>query len=143
MKISWNEKADAKLLAGILATSPTPIDFNALAEYMGDGVTACAVRHRITRLRAKAAEMNDGRGTSAPASPVAKKRQCSTTKKSAKAAAAQSKEVDTESAGEGPAPKDEETDSADVKGKKPKIKHEDTKEQVPDNCEDISRNSEG
>ncbi|KAJ5824980.1 hypothetical protein N7447_007320 [Penicillium robsamsonii] len=116
------------MLAGILATNPTPIDFNALAEYMGDGVTACAVRHRVTRLRAKAAELNDGSGTSAPASPVAKKRQRSITKKSSKVAAAQSKEVGTESAGEGPVPKDEETDSADVKGKKRKIKHEDTED---------------
>ncbi|KAJ5194260.1 hypothetical protein N7491_001596, partial [Penicillium cf. griseofulvum] len=127
MKITWNEKADAKLLAGILATSPTPIDFNALAEYMGDGVTACAVRHRVTRLRAKASETNDGNGTSTPVSPVAKKRQRSTPKKSTKATATQSKEVDTQS-GEGPVPKDDESDTNDAKGKKPKIKHEDIEE---------------
>ncbi|KAJ5373033.1 hypothetical protein N7517_005039 [Penicillium concentricum] len=124
MPISWNERADAKLLAGILAITHASIDFNALAEYMGDGATACAVRHRVTRLRAKAAELNDGSGTSAPGSPVAKKRQRSTSKKSAKAAAAQSKEVDTESAGESPVTKDEGTDNEDVKGKKPRIKKE-------------------
>ncbi|KGO46806.1 hypothetical protein PEX1_076800 [Penicillium expansum] len=124
MKITWNEQADAKLLAGILATTPTPIDFRALAEYMGDGVTVSAVRHRVTRLRAKA-EANDGSGTSAPASPVANKRQRATPKKSAKATASKSKEAVTES-GEGPVPKDEETDDEDVKGKKPKIKQEDT-----------------
>ncbi|EKV09831.1 hypothetical protein PDIG_28810 [Penicillium digitatum PHI26] len=124
MKVTWNEKADAKLLAGILATSPTPIDFHALAEYMGDGkFTACAVRHRVTRLRAKA-EGNDGSGTSASASPVAKKRQRSTPKKSTKATSAQSEDIDAES-GEGLVLKDEETDDEDVKGKKPKIKQED------------------
>lgn len=91
-------------------------------------MTACAVRHRVTRLRAKAAETNDASGTSAPASPVAKKRQRTTPKKSAKTAAAKSKEFDTESGGEGPARKDEETEDEDAKGKKLKIKHEDTGE---------------
>ncbi|OQE42401.1 hypothetical protein PENCOP_c004G00698 [Penicillium coprophilum] len=128
MPITWNDKADAKLLAGILAITSTSIDFNALAEYMGDGATACAVRHRITRLRAKAAELNDDNGNAAPASPVVKKRQRSTPKKSAKPAAAQSEEVDTQSAKEGSIPMDEELNSDEGKGKKPKIKREMTED---------------
>ncbi|KAJ5790876.1 uncharacterized protein N7518_007887 [Penicillium psychrosexuale] len=128
MKVTWNDKADAKLLAGILATNPTPIDFNALAEYMGDGVTACAIRHRVARLRAKAAEMNDGSGTSSPASPVTRKRQRRTPKKSAKAAPAKHKDADNESGGEDPVPEDEEIDGEDATDKKCKIKHEETEE---------------
>jgi hypothetical protein len=91
------------------------------------GVTACAVRHRVTRLRAKATETNDGSGTSAPVSPVAKKRQRRTPKKSTKATATQSKEVDAQS-GEGSVPKDDESDIDDVNGKKLKIKHEESEE---------------
>ncbi|CAI7647057.1 unnamed protein product [Penicillium discolor] len=118
MTITWNEKADAKLLAGILATSSTPIDFNALAEYMGDGVTVSAVRHRVTRLRAKGEEDGD------VGSPVVKKRQRRTPKKSTKA-------TDAESGGEGGAVKDEENQAEDVKAKKPKIKHEETEDYFP------------
>ncbi|KAJ5963912.1 uncharacterized protein N7479_003788 [Penicillium vulpinum] len=127
MGITWNDKADAKLLAGVLALSRSPIDFEALARYMGEGVTVSAVRHRVTRLRAKAAEMaGDSGSIPAPASPVKKRQR--TPKKSAKAAAAQSKDVDTESGGEGPAPKDDETDTEDVEGKKRKIEHEDSED---------------
>ncbi|OQE89334.1 hypothetical protein PENNAL_c0014G06786 [Penicillium nalgiovense] len=125
--ITWNEKADAKLLVGILAINPNPIDFNALAAYMGDGVTVSALRHRVSRLRARAAELNDESTTSTPASPAAKRKR-STPKKSAKGAAAKSKEADTESGGEGPVPKDEDTDAEDAKDKKLKIKHEDTED---------------
>ncbi|KAJ5229268.1 hypothetical protein N7489_009976 [Penicillium chrysogenum] len=126
-KITWNEKADAKLLAGILAISPNPIDFNALAAYMGDGVTVSAIRHRISRLRAKATELNDEGASSTPASPTAKRKR-STPKKSAKGAAAQSKGADTESGGEDPAPKDEGTDAKEAKNKKLKTKHKDTED---------------
>ncbi|OQE25770.1 hypothetical protein PENFLA_c008G09674 [Penicillium flavigenum] len=125
--ITWNEKADAKLLAGILAISPNPIDFNALAAYMGDGVTVSALRHRVSRLRARAAELNDEGASSTPASPAAKRKR-STPKKSAKGAAAKSKEAGTESGGEGPVPKDEDTDAEDAKDKKLKMKHEDTED---------------
>ncbi|KAJ5607842.1 hypothetical protein N7537_004461 [Penicillium hordei] len=125
MTISWNEKTDAKLLAGILATSPTAIDFNALAEYMGDGVTVSAVRHRVTRLRAKGEE--DGNVTS-PVSPVVKKRQRRTPKKSAQATAGKSKDADAESDGEGGATKDEGTQAKVAKGKKRKIKHEESED---------------
>ncbi|KOS38832.1 hypothetical protein ACN38_g10357 [Penicillium nordicum] len=114
MTITWNEKADAKLLAGIIAISPSSIDFNALAEYMGDGVTVSALRHRIARLRAKAEE---GHEVSSSVSPVAKKRQ-RTPKKSDKATARKAKDADAESSGEGGA------------SKKPKIKHEETKDSI-------------
>ncbi|KAJ9485558.1 hypothetical protein VN97_g7805 [Penicillium thymicola] len=127
MTITWNEKADAKLLAGIIATNPTPIDFNALAEYMGDGVTVSALRHRVTRLRAKGEE---GRDVSSSVSPVVKKRQ-RTPKKSDKATAGKAKDADTESGGEGEAAKDEENQAEGVKAKKAKkakIKHEETKD---------------
>ncbi|KAJ5427243.1 hypothetical protein N7465_002313 [Penicillium sp. CMV-2018d] len=128
MTITWNEKADAKLLAGILATNPNPIDFNALAEYMGDGVTVSALRHRVTRLRAKGEE--DGNVTS-PVSPE-KKRRRGTPKKAAKATAAKIKDADAESGGEGGAAKDEEDQAEDAKVKKPKIKQEETKDSLLD-----------
>ncbi|CAI7625610.1 unnamed protein product [Penicillium viridicatum] len=128
MTITWNGKADAKLLAGILATNPNPIDFNALAEYMGDGVTVSALRHRITRLRAKGEE--DGNVTS-PVSPE-KKRRRSTPKKPAKATAAKIKDADAESGGEGGAVKGEEDQAEDAEVKKPKIKHEETKDSLLD-----------
>ncbi|KAF7530303.1 hypothetical protein PCG10_003674 [Penicillium crustosum] len=122
MTITWNEKADAKLLAGILATSSTPIDFNALAEYMGDGVTVSALRHRVARLRAKGEEDDNA---SPSLSPVVKKRQRRTPKKSAQTTAT------AESGGEGGATKDEENQAEDAKAKKPKIKHEETEDYFP------------
>ncbi|KAJ5931892.1 hypothetical protein N7516_006381 [Penicillium verrucosum] len=129
MTITWNEKADAKLLAGIIAISPSSIDFNALAEYMGDGVTVSALRHRIARLRAKAEEGHEG---SSSVSPVAKKRQ-RTPKKSDKATAGKAKDADAESGGEGGASKDGENQTEGVKArkaKKPKIKHEEIKDSL-------------
>ncbi|CRL18338.1 unnamed protein product [Penicillium camemberti] len=120
MTITWNEKADAKLLAGILATSSTPIDFNALAEYMGDGVTVSAVRHRVTRLRAKGEEDGNASGS---VSPVLKKRQRRTPQKSDKATAA-------DDGGEGGASKDKETQAGATKAKKPKIQHEETEDSL-------------
>ncbi|KAJ5721838.1 uncharacterized protein N7483_009772 [Penicillium malachiteum] len=52
MPIHWDNKADAKLIA---AFSQTGIpDYEAIAKYMGEGVTVSAVKHRLARIREKA-----------------------------------------------------------------------------------------
>ncbi|KAJ5727607.1 hypothetical protein N7493_005427 [Penicillium malachiteum] len=77
MPIHWDSQADAKLIA---AFSQTGIpDYDAIAKYMGDGVTVSAVKHRLARIREKAGlpsarearkAGSSGAGSSGPNSPV-------------------------------------------------------------------------
>ncbi|KAL1959054.1 hypothetical protein VTO42DRAFT_3295 [Malbranchea cinnamomea] len=52
--VSWNAETDAKLLMAIIKTAKPKIDHEAVAKYMGCGVTAYAVQHRLRKLNAKA-----------------------------------------------------------------------------------------
>lgn len=50
--MNWNEAADAKLFAGVLATSEgVKLKYDDLATWMGNGCTAKAIQHRITSVR--------------------------------------------------------------------------------------------
>ncbi|KAJ5167702.1 uncharacterized protein N7482_003296 [Penicillium canariense] len=57
MPMTWDSKADAKLLNGIISTTST-INYEAVADFMGPGshadCTVSAIKHRISRLREKA-----------------------------------------------------------------------------------------
>ncbi|KAJ6087702.1 hypothetical protein N7467_006616 [Penicillium canescens] len=79
MPITWDDKSDAKLLAGVLSQTSTGLDFNALAKYMGDGCTVGALRHRIVRIKKKVAYdenlMNAGQSSpGTPDTPAAKRK---------------------------------------------------------------------
>ncbi|KAJ6027632.1 uncharacterized protein N7446_003772 [Penicillium canescens] len=82
MPITWDEKSDAKLLAGVLSQTSTGLDFNALAKYMGDGCTVSALRHRIVRIKKKVADDENlmNASQSSPGTPntsaVKRKRGC-------------------------------------------------------------------
>ncbi|KAJ5676088.1 hypothetical protein N7462_008985 [Penicillium macrosclerotiorum] len=53
MPMIWDDKADAKLLVGIIATG-TGVNYDALAEFMGAPCTVSAIKHRIARIKEKA-----------------------------------------------------------------------------------------
>ncbi|KAJ5305944.1 hypothetical protein N7508_004959 [Penicillium antarcticum] len=79
MPITWDDRADAKLLAGVLLQNSSGLDFAALAEYMGDGCTISALRHRIVRIKKKVADdenlMNAGQSNpGTPSTPAAKRK---------------------------------------------------------------------
>ncbi|KAL4890505.1 hypothetical protein BDV59DRAFT_204220 [Aspergillus ambiguus] len=65
MGITWNDQADARLLVGIVTTTPAKLDFKALAEFMGPECTVSAIQHRIQRLREKAKAHEPGKSNSA------------------------------------------------------------------------------
>ncbi|KAJ5115296.1 hypothetical protein NUU61_001055 [Penicillium alfredii] len=77
----WDRTADAKLLAAIIETNPNPIDFNAVAAYMGDGRTPNALRHRVIRIKesAKGGDM-DSTPKGPPAATPAKRKRGTATK---------------------------------------------------------------
>ncbi|PGH17705.1 hypothetical protein AJ80_04713 [Polytolypa hystricis UAMH7299] len=88
MPITWNDATDAKILVGILKTAKPKIDFDALAQYVGDGCTAYAVQHRIRKIQAKASLLGSGTtgtgtGSDAPNTPPtpAKRSKAATKKK--------------------------------------------------------------
>ncbi|KAI9774807.1 MAG: hypothetical protein M1840_000023 [Geoglossum simile] len=56
MPIRWNAQADVKLFINVLNIHNIKIDYNALADAMGENVTAKAITHRISKLRQIAAE---------------------------------------------------------------------------------------
>lgn len=63
----WNDQADAKLLAAILNTAKPKLDFDAIAKYMGDDCSGCAVQNRIRRLKGKAkGDDQDGATSTSP-----------------------------------------------------------------------------
>ncbi|KAJ5386302.1 hypothetical protein N7509_008843 [Penicillium cosmopolitanum] len=100
MAITWDAEADAKLLVGIVTTSNTAIDFEKLAEFMGQGkypptafllkrnlasyCTVSALRHRIQRIKEKAG-LTNAKGV-APKSPSTPKTKRSTPMKATKSA---------------------------------------------------------
>ncbi|KAJ5267635.1 hypothetical protein N7478_010443 [Penicillium angulare] len=67
MTITWDSKADAKLMSAFTQTGS--VDYDAVAKYMGDGCTVSAVKHRIARLRDKAGISNLRGGRKAPGTP--------------------------------------------------------------------------
>ncbi|PYH99945.1 hypothetical protein BO71DRAFT_393913 [Aspergillus ellipticus CBS 707.79] len=71
MPMTWNDTADAKLLIGILQTSPVKLEFAPLAEYMGPSCTVSAIQHRIQRLKEKVSAVATGT-ESGPATPSKK-----------------------------------------------------------------------
>ncbi|CAI7613564.1 unnamed protein product [Penicillium pancosmium] len=89
MAITWDAEADAKLLVGIVTTSNTAIDFEKLAEFMGQGkypptafllkktslhCTVSALRHRIQRIKEKAGLTNaKGAVPKSPSTPKTKR----------------------------------------------------------------------
>ncbi|KAJ5584686.1 uncharacterized protein N7459_004486 [Penicillium hispanicum] len=52
MAITWDSEADAKLAVGLATLSK--VDWEALAKFMGNDCTPGALKHRISRLRARA-----------------------------------------------------------------------------------------
>ncbi|KAJ5155892.1 hypothetical protein N7492_008695 [Penicillium capsulatum] len=73
MPVKWDAQADAKLLVGVFATSNQAVDYHALAEFMGEGVTVNAVRLHIRTLKEKAGIPNTPiKGASKDAKPATK-----------------------------------------------------------------------
>ncbi|KAJ5104147.1 hypothetical protein N7532_004676 [Penicillium argentinense] len=85
MPITWDTQADAKLLAGIVATSSPAINYQAVADYIGDGCTISALKHRIQRIKERAGITGNPRSASgsgaSKTSPVASKVKHTTTSK--------------------------------------------------------------
>ncbi|KAL2215407.1 AT hook motif protein [Thermoascus aurantiacus ATCC 26904] len=73
MPMTWNNQADAKLLAGIIKICKPKMNLEALAQYMGPDCTAYAVQHRIRKIQAKAEGKNKDPGSSAPSTPSRRK----------------------------------------------------------------------
>ncbi|KAM5472974.1 hypothetical protein MauCBS54593_002687 [Microsporum audouinii] len=59
MPVVWDDKADAMLLASILATANTKVDNIAVAKMMGGEYNALAIRNRIARIKLKARALTD------------------------------------------------------------------------------------
>ncbi|KAJ5989197.1 hypothetical protein N7481_004407 [Penicillium waksmanii] len=84
MTITWNAEADAKLLVGIITTSNTAIDFEKVAEFMGQGKypPTVALKHRIQRIKEKAGLTSSK--SAIPKSPSTPKTKRSTPRKATK-----------------------------------------------------------
>ncbi|EZF33107.1 hypothetical protein TMEN_3948 [Trichophyton mentagrophytes] len=54
MPVVWDDKADALLLASILATASAKVDNAAVAKMMGGEYNALAIKNRIARIKLKA-----------------------------------------------------------------------------------------
>ncbi|KAJ5591094.1 hypothetical protein N7450_005066 [Penicillium hetheringtonii] len=84
MPITWDSQADAKLLIGIVESST--INYQSVADFMGDGCTVSAVKHRVQRLRERASHAGSGKtSTNPPKSPSTPKTKRSTSIKVSKA----------------------------------------------------------
>ncbi|KAI5290829.1 hypothetical protein KEM52_000335 [Ascosphaera acerosa] len=73
---TWTDQADARLLAAIIATVPS-IDYQLVADILGNGLSANAVHHRIRKIKSKAAGSgvaSDSGGVTPASSPVKKPR---------------------------------------------------------------------
>ncbi|KAJ5211511.1 uncharacterized protein N7498_003157 [Penicillium cinerascens] len=53
MTITWNTDADYKLITSLAASVGSSLQWDKVAELMGDGCTVSALKHRITRLKEK------------------------------------------------------------------------------------------
>ncbi|KAI9835956.1 MAG: hypothetical protein M1837_003568 [Sclerophora amabilis] len=60
MVMHWNDQADARLFTHTLKIHNVKLDYPALAAAMGEGVTPKAIQHRIQKLRAFAANEENG-----------------------------------------------------------------------------------
>ncbi|KAK6351078.1 hypothetical protein TWF718_004251 [Orbilia javanica] len=66
----WDTTADAKLFMAVLKVHSLKLNHEAIAKLMGDGCTAKAVSHRISKLKTLGGDVGSGSPKSAPNTPT-------------------------------------------------------------------------
>ncbi|KAK6361693.1 hypothetical protein TWF730_005407 [Orbilia blumenaviensis] len=66
----WDSTADAKLFMAVLKVHSLKLNTEAIAKLMGDGCTAKAVSHRITKLRGLGGDLGSKPSKSTPNTPT-------------------------------------------------------------------------
>ncbi|KAK6534346.1 hypothetical protein TWF281_005669 [Arthrobotrys megalospora] len=66
----WDSTADAKLFMAVLKVHSLKLNHEAIAKLMGDGCTAKAVSHRITKLRNLGGDVGTRSSNSVPNTPT-------------------------------------------------------------------------